>query len=124
MGDVVGSIYEFNPPHEEKQIEIFSGISFVTDDSILMLAIGEYIVDGRKKPIQSYFKDYHSDTYEEMLAKIVRLKNDTDTCTIIASQFFSCYDNRNTYKDFINTKLDDFLKSKVDKIQKEINLNE
>lgn len=48
IGDIVGSIYEFNN-HRSKDFEFFSERGFVTDDSIMTLAVGKAIVETNKK---------------------------------------------------------------------------
>lgn len=42
IGDTIGSIYEFNNVRR-KDVELFDGNNFLTDDSIMTLAIGEII---------------------------------------------------------------------------------
>ena len=42
IGDTIGSIYEFNNVRR-KDVELFDGDNFLTDDSIMTLAIGEII---------------------------------------------------------------------------------
>ena len=42
IGDTIGSIYEFNNVRR-KDVQLFNGDNFLTDDSIMTLAIGEII---------------------------------------------------------------------------------
>lgn len=48
VGDIVGSIYEFDN-HRSKDFKFFSERGFVTDDSIMTIAIGKAIIETEKK---------------------------------------------------------------------------
>ena len=45
IGDVVGSVYEFNN-HRDKHFELFQAESDFTDDSVLTFATAKVLLDG------------------------------------------------------------------------------
>ena len=44
-GDIIGSVYEFDPI-KTKDFELFSGGSMFTDDTVLTVALAEAILEG------------------------------------------------------------------------------
>ena len=67
IGDIVGSRFEFNN-HRSKEFDLFGDGCFVTDDSIMTLAIAKAIMEASKaKPRSSngYDHDFHA-----MLSKL------------------------------------------------------
>lgn len=49
VGDIVGSIYEFNN-HKSKDFPLFQDSCFFTDDTVLTLAIAEWLMSNRETP--------------------------------------------------------------------------
>ena len=58
IGDIVGSRFEFNN-HRSKNFDLFTRESFVTDDTIMSLAIGKAIIETEKMCI-SKNNDYYA----------------------------------------------------------------
>ena len=58
IGDIVGSRFEFNN-HRSKNFELFTSESFVTDDSIMTLAIAKAIIE-TEKVFKSKNKEYYA----------------------------------------------------------------
>ena len=57
IGDIVGSRFEFNN-HRNKHFDLFTKGCFVTDDSIMTLAVAKAIMEASE--IKENHKDYHS----------------------------------------------------------------
>jgi ADP-ribosyl-[dinitrogen reductase] hydrolase len=62
VGDIVGSRFEFNN-HSSKDFELFGDGCFVTDDSIMSLAVAKAIMEAFKLKAtndQEYDQDFHN----------------------------------------------------------------
>lgn len=64
VGDIVGSIYEFDN-HRSKEFDLFNERSFVTDDSIMTIAIGKALLETNMK----YKFDTNQEKYLQLLGK-------------------------------------------------------
>ena len=60
IGDIVGSRFEFNN-HRSKEFDLFTSDCFVTDDSIMTLAIGKAIMEFENGLSSSNQKKIHTD---------------------------------------------------------------
>ncbi len=59
VGDLVGSRFEFNN-HKSKDFDLFTEDCFVTDDSIMTLALGQAIMDAVEAgPQEGFDQDFH-----------------------------------------------------------------
>ena len=65
IGDIVGSRFEFNN-HKSKDFELFTEECFVTDDSIMTLAVGKAIMEAMKEKPDADRE--HNDYFHERLA--------------------------------------------------------
>lgn len=54
-GDMIGSVYEFHN-HRSEQFPLFSGSSFFTDDTVLTIAVADWILTS--KPLSALLKEY------------------------------------------------------------------
>jgi type I restriction enzyme M protein len=62
IGDIAGSRFEFNN-HRSKEFELFAEGCFVTDDSIMSLAVAKAIMEASKATAskdRSYDADFHA----------------------------------------------------------------
>lgn len=57
IGDVVGSIYEFNN-HRWKAFDLFNKKMFFTDDTVMTCAVAQSLVTDEGKSVVKYLKDY------------------------------------------------------------------
>jgi ADP-ribosyl-[dinitrogen reductase] hydrolase len=63
IGDIVGSRFEFNN-YKNKDFELFTDECFVTDDSIMTLAVARAIMEaGKRKEQSDYMAKYAGDYY-------------------------------------------------------------
>lgn len=69
IGDIVGSRFEFNN-HKSKDFDLFAEGCFVTDDSIMTLAVSKAIME-TDRCIESSLSGYGSDSdYHQLLSKL------------------------------------------------------
>lgn len=73
VGDVVGSVYEWNN-HRSKDFPLFSPASIFTDDSVLTVALAEAILDGSDYAVvmRAYGKRYPAAGYGGMFRRWLR----------------------------------------------------
>lgn len=66
-GDIIGSIYEFRN-HKGLDIELFSDLSYFTDDSVLTVALADSILYGKPyvKLLKAYYNEYPDAGYGGM----------------------------------------------------------
>ena len=57
IGDIVGSIYEFNN-HKSKEFPLFKKESTFTDDTVMTVAVADFILDDHGNPGQPRFVSY------------------------------------------------------------------
>ena len=69
IGDIVGSRFEFNN-HRSKEFDLFTSDCFVTDDSIMTLAVAKAIMEAEKRlPVEKRSYEY-TDDRNEMLEEL------------------------------------------------------
>ena len=66
IGDIVGSRFEFNN-HRSKEFDLFTSDCFVTDDSIMTLAIGKAFIEAGKDLSSSKHENSYSDDQKKLL---------------------------------------------------------
>jgi len=73
IGDIVGSRFEFNN-HKSKEFELFTGDCFVTDDSIMTLAVAKAILEAGKRKGQDdgYYHSLVADLAVKYMQEIGR----------------------------------------------------
>lgn len=64
IGDIVGSIYEFNN-HKSKEFDLFSKESTFTDDTVMTTAVADFIMCDHGNPGQSRFISYLHKWYKK-----------------------------------------------------------
>jgi len=64
IGDIVGSIYEFNN-HKSKEFDLFSKESTFTDDTVMTVAVADFIMCDHGNPGQSRFISYLHKWYKK-----------------------------------------------------------
>ena len=70
IGDIVGSRFEFNN-HRNKEFALFTDASFVTDDSIMTLAVGKALLETEKEvkiKNEDYYRLLEANTIKHMQA--------------------------------------------------------
>ena len=68
IGDIVGSRFEFNN-HKSKEFDFFTSDCFVTDDSVITLAIAKAIMECEKSHPQSIRVIVDSDEWTLLLIR-------------------------------------------------------
>ena len=53
VGDIVGSIYEFNN-HKSKDFDLFGPGGTFTDDTVLTVAVAEWLLNGARDNLADY----------------------------------------------------------------------
>ncbi len=69
IGDIVGSRFEFNN-HRSKDFLLFSDECFVTDDSIMTLAVAKAIMDTEKAVMKLQGKEHFELEYHRLLGEL------------------------------------------------------
>ena len=69
VGDIVGSRFEFNN-HRSKEFDLFTSDCFVTDDTIMTLAVGKAIMETQKNPPSAGCGSIHADDRNVALEKL------------------------------------------------------
>ena len=107
IGDIVGSRFEWNN-HRNKNFELFTKDCFVTDDSIITLAVGKAIMETQKrtsflKTGQEYDNDFYALLYNNTIKYMQKIGRNYPNCGYglkFHSWMFS--DNPQPYNSFGN----------------------
>ncbi len=84
IGDIVGSRFEFNN-HRSKDFELFTDKCFVTDDSIMTLAVAKAILETDKAVLESQNNTRHDEEYLDRLSE-----NTVSTMQVIGRNYPNC----------------------------------
>ena len=91
IGDIVGSIYEFDN-HKSKEFDLFIKESTFTDDTVMTVAVADFILDGHGNPgqprlisyLHKWYKLYPNESYGAKFSQWIKQfdKIDLKTHTI------------------------------------------
>ena len=84
IGDIVGSRFEFNN-HRSKAFELFTDECFVTDDSIMTLAVAKAILETDKAVIVGQNNTRHDEEYLDRLSE-----HTVSTMQVIGRNYPNC----------------------------------
>lgn len=97
IGDIVGSIYEFDN-HKSKEFPLFKKESTFTDDTVMTVAVADFILDDNGNPGQPRFVSYLHKWYnlypnESYGAKFGQWIKQFDTIGFVAYKPYNSYGN-------------------------------